>query len=157
MNQINPVILLFLQPVGFCAVDLWRLALLPRATCGGCRHRQYGQHLYQTTPSTPKHAAATHTVELATNSESLRERAMDPNTIGDQFTSAAAAYAAAIQPYALRLFLGLLFIEVLVTAIQYMIDQGDAPRYLGRTFRHLLSAGLHLPHARECLSLDEQQ
>ena len=66
---------------------------------------------------------------------------MDPNAIGAQFTSAAAAYAAAIQPYALRLFFGLLFIEVLVTAIQYMIDQGDAPRYLGRTFRHLLSAG----------------
>ncbi len=66
---------------------------------------------------------------------------MDPNAIGAQFTSAAAAYALAIQPYALRLFLGLLFIEVLVTAIQYMIDQADAPRYLGRTFRHLLSAG----------------
>jgi len=66
---------------------------------------------------------------------------MDPNTITDQFTGAAAAYAAAIQPFALRLFLGLLFIEVLVTTIQYMMDQGDAPRYLGRTFRHLLSAG----------------
>ena len=66
---------------------------------------------------------------------------MNPNAIGAQFTSAAAAYAAAIQPYAARLFFALLFIEVLVTAIQYMIDQGDAPRYLGRTFRHLLSAG----------------
>src|SRR5216684_3926821 len=66
---------------------------------------------------------------------------MTPNSIADQFTGAAAAYANGIQPYALRLFLALLFIEVLVTAIQYMIDQGDAPRYLGRTFRHLLSAG----------------
>lgn len=66
---------------------------------------------------------------------------MDPNAIGAQFTSAAAAYAAAIQPYAARLFFALLFIEVLVTAIQYMIDQGDAPRYVGRAFRHLLSAG----------------
>src|SRR5271170_5413663 len=66
---------------------------------------------------------------------------MDPNTIGAQFTAAAAAYATSIQPFALRLFLGLLFIEVLVTAIQYMMDQGDAPRYIGRTFRHLLSAG----------------
>jgi P-type conjugative transfer protein TrbL len=66
---------------------------------------------------------------------------MEPNAIGAQFTGAAAAYAAAIQPYALKLFLSLLFIEVLVTAIQYMIDQDDAPRYLGRTFRHLLSAG----------------
>ena len=52
---------------------------------------------------------------------------MEPNAIGAQFTGAAAAYAAAIQPYALKLFLGLLFIEVLVAAIQYMIDQGEAP------------------------------
>ncbi len=66
---------------------------------------------------------------------------MTPNSIADQFTGAAAAYANGIQPYALRLFLALLFIEVLVTAIQYMIDQDEAPRYLGRTFRHLLSAG----------------
>ena len=54
---------------------------------------------------------------------------MDPNSVGTQFTTTAAAYASAIQPFALRLFLGLLFIEVLVTAIQYMMDQGDAPRY----------------------------
>jgi hypothetical protein len=66
---------------------------------------------------------------------------MDPNAIGAQFTSAAAVYAAAIQPYAIKLFFALLFIEVLVTALQYMIDQGEAPRYIGRIFRHLLSAG----------------
>jgi P-type conjugative transfer protein TrbL len=66
---------------------------------------------------------------------------MNANAIADQFTGAAAAYARGIQPYAANLFFALLFIEVLVTAIQYMIDQGDAPRYLGRTFRHLLSAG----------------
>src|SRR5712692_2185290 len=66
---------------------------------------------------------------------------MDPNAIGAQFTNAAQAYASAIQPYAERLFFGLLFIEVLVTAIQYMMDQGDAPRYVSRLFRHLLSAG----------------
>jgi len=66
---------------------------------------------------------------------------MDPNSIGTQFTTAAAVYASAIQPYAARLFFGLLFIEVLVTAIQYMMDQGEAPHYIGRTFRHLLSAG----------------
>jgi P-type conjugative transfer protein TrbL len=66
---------------------------------------------------------------------------MDPNSTGTQFTSAAAAYANGIQPYAAKLFFALLFIEVLVTAIQYMMDQGDAPRYIGRSFRHLLSAG----------------
>jgi P-type conjugative transfer protein TrbL len=66
---------------------------------------------------------------------------MDPNAIGTQFTAAASAYAAGIQPYAMRLFLALLFIEVLVGCIQYMIDQGEAPRYIGRTLRHVLSAG----------------
>ena len=44
-------------------------------------------------------------------------------------------------PYATKLFAALLFIEILVTAIQYMTDQSDVPRYLGRLFRHLLSAG----------------
>ncbi len=66
---------------------------------------------------------------------------MDFNAIADQFTAAAARYAATIQPYALRLFLALLFIDVLVTAIQFAIDQGDAPHYLGRLFRHVLSGG----------------
>src|SRR6202166_585399 len=66
---------------------------------------------------------------------------MDPNAIGGQFTVAAQAYANGIQPYATKLFAALLFIEILVTAIQYMTDQGDAPRYIGRLFRHLFSAG----------------
>ncbi len=66
---------------------------------------------------------------------------MDPNAIGGQFTAAAQAYANGIQPYATKLFVALLFIEILVTAIQYMTDQGDAPRYIGRLFRHLFSAG----------------
>jgi len=66
---------------------------------------------------------------------------MDPNAIGGQFTAAAQAYANGIQPYATKLFVALLFIEILVTAIQYMTDQGDAPRYIGRLFRHLFSTG----------------
>jgi P-type conjugative transfer protein TrbL len=66
---------------------------------------------------------------------------MDPNAIGGQFTAAAQAYANGIQPYATRLLAALLFIEILVTAIQYMTDQGDASRYIGRLFRHLFSAG----------------
>ena len=43
---------------------------------------------------------------------------MNANAIADQFTGAAAAYARGIQPYAAKLFFALLFIEVLVTAIQ---------------------------------------
>ena len=69
---------------------------------------------------------------------------MDPNAIGGQFTAAAQAYANGIQPYATKLWhirSAPLFIEILVTAIQYMTDQGDAPRYIGRLFRHLFSAG----------------
>ena len=53
----------------------------------------------------------------------------------------ALATPTAIQPYALKLFVALLFIEVLVTCLQFMLDQGDAPHYLGRLFRHVLSAG----------------
>lgn len=66
---------------------------------------------------------------------------MDFNAVADQFTAAAARYAGAIQPYALNLFLALFFIDVLATAIQYMVDQGDAPHYVGRLLRHILSGG----------------
>lgn len=58
-----------------------------------------------------------------------------------QFTTASTHYAAAIEPYALKLFVSLLFIDVLVTAIQFFLDQGDAPHYVGRLIRHLLSGG----------------
>jgi hypothetical protein len=44
------------------------------------------------------------------------------NTVVAQFTTAATRYAAAIQPFALRLFLALLFIDVLFTCIQFLID-----------------------------------
>ena len=63
------------------------------------------------------------------------------NGVVAQFSVAGARYAAAIQPYALKLFVALLFIEVLVTCLQFMLDQGDAPHYVGRLFRHVLSAG----------------
>ena len=42
---------------------------------------------------------------------------------------------------ALKLFIGLLFIDILVTALQFGLDQGDAPHYLGRLFKHVLSGG----------------
>jgi len=61
------------------------------------------------------------------------------NGVVTQFSTVAANYAAAIQPYAIRLLIALLFIDVLITALQFLIDQGDAPHYLGRLVRHVLS------------------
>jgi type IV secretion system protein TrbL len=63
------------------------------------------------------------------------------NGVVNQFNSTAVHYAAAIHPYALKVFLALFFIDVLVTAIQFMMDQGDAPHYIGKLFRHALSGG----------------
>jgi P-type conjugative transfer protein TrbL len=63
------------------------------------------------------------------------------NGVVAQFSIAGARYANSIQPYALRLFLALLLIEVLITGLQFMLDQGDAPHYIGRLFRHVLSGG----------------
>ena len=60
---------------------------------------------------------------------------MDPNAIGGQFTAAAQAYANGIQPYATRLFAALLFIEILVTAIQYMTDPLSVFREVHRVLR----------------------
>jgi P-type conjugative transfer protein TrbL len=66
---------------------------------------------------------------------------MDFNAITDQFTATATSYAGSIQPYALKLFVSLFLLDVLVTAIQFVVDQGDAPHYLGRLFRHVFSGG----------------
>ena len=66
---------------------------------------------------------------------------MDFNAITNQFTATASSYAGSIQPYALKLFVSLFLLDVLVTAIQFVVDQGDAPHYLGRLFRHILSGG----------------
>ena len=48
-----------------------------------------------------------------------------------------------------------LFIDVLVTCIQFIIDQGDAPHYLGRLFRHILSGGFIYLDDRKRFSLDD--
>lgn len=66
---------------------------------------------------------------------------MNFDAIVNQFNVAALHYAAAIKPYTIRLFVALLFIDVTVTAIQFLADQGDAPHYIGRVFRHVVGAG----------------
>ena len=63
------------------------------------------------------------------------------NGVVAQFNVASTHYAAAIQPFALKLFVGLLFIDILVTALQFGLDQRDAAHYLGRLFKHVLSGG----------------
>ncbi len=63
------------------------------------------------------------------------------NGVVAQFNVASSHYAAAIQPFALKLFIGLLFLDILVTALQFGLDQGDAAHYLGRLFKHVLSGG----------------
>lgn len=64
------------------------------------------------------------------------------NDIATQFYNAGAHYSAAIQPYAIKLFFGLLLIDVLVTWIQFTAEgQLDAPHFLARLIKHILSGG----------------
>lgn len=64
------------------------------------------------------------------------------NTVVNQFVTAGTNYAAAIQPYALSLFLALLLIDILVTWIQFVAEgQLEPSFFLGRLIKHLLSAG----------------
>ena len=64
------------------------------------------------------------------------------NDIVAQFYSAAAKYSAGIQPYAIKLFLALLLIDILVTWIQFTAEgQLDASHFLGRLIKHILSGG----------------
>ena len=62
--------------------------------------------------------------------------------IANQFNTAAIKYSSAIEPYAIKLFLGLLLIDILVTWIQHSAEgQLDSSYFLGRLIKHILSGG----------------
>lgn len=65
------------------------------------------------------------------------------NSVVNQFTSAGTHYAAAIQPYALRLFIALFLVDILVTWIQFLAEgQLEASFFLGRLIKHIFTGGL---------------
>ena len=67
---------------------------------------------------------------------------MNFNDIATRFYTAGTKYSAAIQPYAVKLFVALLLIDILVTWIQFTAEgQLDAPHFLGRLIKHILSGG----------------
>ncbi len=64
------------------------------------------------------------------------------DAIAGQFYTAGLNYSAAIQPYALKLFVALLLVDILVTWIQFTAEgQLDASHFLGRLIKHILSGG----------------
>ena len=64
------------------------------------------------------------------------------DAIAGQFYNASLKYSAAIQPYALKLFVALLLIDILVTWIQFSAEgQLDSSHFLGRLIKHVLSGG----------------
>ena len=64
------------------------------------------------------------------------------DAIAAQYYNAGLKYSAAIQPYALKLFIALLLIDILVTWIQFTAEgQLDASHFLGRLIKHILSGG----------------
>ena len=76
------------------------------------------------------------------------------NGVVAQFNTASSNYAAAIQPFALKLFISLLFIDILATALQFGLDQGDAPHYLGSAFQARSERRFHIPDDRQRVPLD---
>jgi hypothetical protein len=64
------------------------------------------------------------------------------NDIANRFFAAGANYSAAIQPHAIKSFLALIVLDVLVTWIQFIAEgQLDASHFLGRLIKHILSGG----------------
>src|ERR1700675_2514237 len=67
---------------------------------------------------------------------------MNFDDIATRFYAAGTNYSAAIQPYAIKLFVALLLIDILVTWIQFTAEgQLDASHFLGRLLKHMLSGG----------------
>ena len=64
------------------------------------------------------------------------------NDIATQYYSAGTRYSSAVQPYAIKLFVALLLIDVLVTWIQFLAEgQLDSSYFLGRLIKQILSGG----------------
>ncbi|MGA7763569.1 MAG: P-type conjugative transfer protein TrbL [Candidatus Binataceae bacterium] len=64
------------------------------------------------------------------------------NDIAVQFYTAGSKYSTAIQLYAVKLFVALLLLDILVTWIQFTAEgQLDASYYLGRLIKQILSGG----------------
>jgi type IV secretion system protein TrbL len=64
------------------------------------------------------------------------------NDIANQFYAAGVKYSAAIEPYALKLFVALLLLDILVTWIQFTAEgQLDGGYFLGRLLKHMLGGG----------------
>jgi type IV secretion system protein TrbL len=64
------------------------------------------------------------------------------DSIATQFYTAGANYSAAIQPYAVKLFIGLLLLDLLVTWIQFTAEgQVDSSYYIGRLLKQILGGG----------------
>ena len=64
------------------------------------------------------------------------------DAIAAQYYNAGLNYSAAIQPYALKLFIALLLIDIVVTWLQFTAEgQLDASHFLGRLIKHVLSGG----------------
>jgi type IV secretion system protein TrbL len=64
------------------------------------------------------------------------------NDIANQFYGAGVNYSAAIQPYAIKLFVALLLLDILITWIQFSAEgQLDSSFFLGRLIKHMLSGG----------------
>ena len=62
--------------------------------------------------------------------------------IANQFNLAGLKYSAAIQPFAIKLFVGLLILDILVTWIQFVAEgQLDGSFFLGRLIKHVLTGG----------------
>ncbi len=62
------------------------------------------------------------------------------NDIANQFYSASLKYSSAIEPHAVKLFVGLLLIDILVTWIQFTAEgQLDGGYFFGRLLKHMLA------------------
>src|SRR5215469_8140276 len=62
------------------------------------------------------------------------------NDIANQFYSASLKYSSAIEPYAVKLFVGLFLIDILVSWIQFTAEgQLDGGYFLGRLLKHMLA------------------
>jgi P-type conjugative transfer protein TrbL len=71
----------------------------------------------------------------------------NPNVISEilkSYSDAALKYNNQVRPFALKIFLALVLIELLISAYNFLIDQEDAGSIIGQLFRKVLTLGFLL-------------
>ena len=75
------------------------------------------------------------------------------DNIGQTFQWAGQRYMAIMQPFAEKIFFGLVLIEIVITCVHFLTDQEEPTRLLAEFVKKSLASRLSVRNDRECADM----